>query len=418
MTLINHTCIKCQHFKKGFTCKPFPEGIPNKFIPFELGEENKVHIYVLPYQYGDYCFEISIIKSVYFSVFLKGSLSYLTIQDNYLNILSKIYLTDFQRFDLQLYVGDFEPYLLEKIDKALLIDIQKNADIIKKQVSFFNQSTEAKYFRELLESQDDAKVKKALSEMKQKGIPQDMWLNLYNFRFFEYFVECLELGLPQIQPYLKDLAYLDISDTQITEFPENLGNLPKLQFLYACNNQLSVLPESLFKLSDLEYLDLYNNQIQQIPSEIAKLQKLKKLYLFHNHLSFLPEEIGELSLLITLGISDNKLTSLPESIKKMNDLSYLYANNNKIKIFPTNILHLEKLYCLHIANNFFDTIPNEIILLKNLHWLNLSGNQLTTLPESIASFAYLEWLDLRDNPISESEKERIKISLPNTEILF
>ena len=50
--------------------------------------------------------------------------------------------------------------------------------------------------------------------------------------------------------------------------------------------------------------------------------------------------------------------------------------------------------------------------------LVLSSLGLTTFPESISRLTNLQWLDLRLNPIAQTEREKIRRLLPNTEIKF
>jgi len=56
---------------------------------------------------------------------------------------------------------------------------------------------------------------------------------------------------------LPKLDWLDISNNQLNELPESIGNLFKLNRLYLQNNKLTDLPQSIGNLSNLIILDLW-----------------------------------------------------------------------------------------------------------------------------------------------------------------
>ena len=58
---------------------------------------------------------------------------------------------------------------------------------------------------------------------------------------------------------------------KLTELPESLGQLTRLQSLNLSNNQLTVLPEWLSRLAQLHSLDLSYNQLAALPESLSKL---------------------------------------------------------------------------------------------------------------------------------------------------
>ena len=77
---------------------------------------------------------------------------------------------------------------------------------------------------------------------------------------------------------------LDLSNTNLTELPENLGNLINLEYLELENNELVSLPESIGNLSSLFYLNLKNNQLSSIPESICDLPENCYITLWFNNL--------------------------------------------------------------------------------------------------------------------------------------
>ena len=58
---------------------------------------------------------------------------------------------------------------------------------------------------------------------------------------------------------------LSVFSNEITELPQNLGNLTDLLVLNVANNLISTIPESINNLSQLHTLNLAMNPIQKFP---------------------------------------------------------------------------------------------------------------------------------------------------------
>jgi Leucine-rich repeat (LRR) protein len=72
---------------------------------------------------------------------------------------------------------------------------------------------------------------------------------------------------------------------KLTELPESLGQLTRLQSLKLRNNQLTALPESLGQLTQLRSLDLSDNQLRVLPESLGQLTQLQSLNLSRNQLA-------------------------------------------------------------------------------------------------------------------------------------
>ena len=111
-------------------------------------------------------------------------------------------------------------------------------------------------------------------------------------------------------------ATLDLSDSQLTTLPPEIGTLVNLITLYLYGNQLTTLPPEIGRLVNLTTLDVYDNRLTTLPPEIGQLVNLTKLDLYDNKLTTLPSEIGHLENLTTLDLGGNRLTSPPPEIVK------------------------------------------------------------------------------------------------------
>jgi len=109
-------------------------------------------------------------------------------------------------------------------------------------------------------------------------------------------INCYKCWITNIEGIhiFKNLDELKLSDNQIEELPEEIGELKKLKWLYLPYNNLQSLPKEIGNLENLEELDLNFNKIKELPSEIAKLKNLVTLNLENNKLQWLPKEIVEL----------------------------------------------------------------------------------------------------------------------------
>ena len=117
------------------------------------------------------------------------------------------------------------------------------------------------------------------------------------------------------------ITYLDLSNKGLTEIPESIGKLEKLERLHLNDNKLSSLPESIGNLVRLYELTLNNNQLSSLPESIGNLTSLYDLKLRNNRFSdasSLPNSIGNLTQLSSIELRGNPIqSSLGEKIKKL-----------------------------------------------------------------------------------------------------
>ncbi|MCB9066286.1 MAG: COR domain-containing protein [Calditrichia bacterium] len=104
---------------------------------------------------------------------------------------------------------------------------------------------------------------------------------------------------------------LNLSASQLTELPPEIGTLTHLTRLNLKHNKLKRLPREIFRLSNLQELWLDDNELVELPREIGELRKLKWLSASENQLKTLPAELSELPELEVLELSGNPMLPMP-----------------------------------------------------------------------------------------------------------
>jgi len=104
-------------------------------------------------------------------------------------------------------------------------------------------------------------------------------------------------------------------------------------------------------------LAIYNQGITQIPETIGQLKKLQELYLGHNKLTHLPESLGNLYQLRTLTLEHNELTSVPDNLGQLQKLHTLDLSANQLKSLPIAFYTMKSLRMIDLGGNQNLRIP-------------------------------------------------------------
>lgn len=208
--------------------------------------------------------------------------------------------------------------------------------------------------------------------------------------------------LQQIPASIAKLTYLEqlfLSGNQIEALPESIGELANLQFLSVATNKLKALPQSVGKLKKLKILVAYENRLETLPTSLRELTGLQELYLHQNQLKEFPRYICDLTNLQDLSFSGNQISEIPEDLGKLKQLKTLNIFNNTLKNLPASICELTNLQLLNASNNQLTTLPACIGKLVKLSDFDLSDNQLKDLPLSFGDLTNLEELRLASNQL-------------------
>lgn len=160
------------------------------------------------------------------------------------------------------------------------------------------------------------------------------------------------------QPEGAPPLYLNLSGTQITEIPKEVGQM-KISELWMSNNVLEyIAPE----IGDIE--ELYNIVLSGSPKLGGKL----------------PETLGNCKLINHVNFKWCGLTEFPMFITELTNMQTMSLDNNLISEIPPEIGNLQKLSTFMIKENRLTTLPKEFNKLPRLSYLGLEYNQISSLP--------------------------------------
>lgn len=199
--------------------------------------------------------------------------------------------------------------------------------------------------------------------------------------------------------------------------------------------KLSQWPEGLERLTKLEQLCLEDNKLTEVSDALTRLPKLHTIRLSNNPLSsFADSVMSGLEALHTLDLSGTQLTCLPDSVAtrpnlatvklaKMRDdfdwhgafeilqrvpkLHSLSLGGQRWKRPPDGLFSLRSLVVLHLNECGLEELPAEVGQLQMLQTLSLWNNSLTALPNALASLPSLVSLVVSKNPGSRRFKTQL-----------
>ena len=198
---------------------------------------------------------------------------------------------------------------------------------------------------------------------------------------------------------MKRLRRLQILDDALTEIPDAISGLGRLESLDIRAKDLRALPDSLARLTRLMQLNLFDTQISEMPAWIGGLKRLQLLQFSGNKLTSLPDSLAGLGRLHWLAVNRNPLESLPEAIRDLGRLTTLLAYDAELTDVPEWIGELTGLTRLDLDRNQLAELPSSLSRLVHLQELNVSHNALGEVPETLRGLRCMEKLWLNDNGI-------------------
>ncbi len=235
---------------------------------------------------------------------------------------------------------------------------------------------------------------------------------------------------------------------QLSEIPENIGDLTNLESLDLSFNNITLIPDSLYKLKCLKYLNLSRNKLQRVPAFISKMKFLKDIVVYANPFKELDDNLAfktypynhqynkdkeeyepivytenilvinsswlEIPIARIIEITRfNKVDTLRVESSEMLDK---LLNSGSLKDF-SHIKCLDLSYSEWLRKDKYDgysisyhwyneqskikEISDEIKHFQSLEELNLKSNRLESFPSEILELKNLKKLNLSSNSFTE-----------------
>ena len=185
---------------------------------------------------------------------------------------------------------------------------------------------------------------------------------------------------------------LEEAERRITECRAKGGKRLVLQI-----RELTELPESVRGLTKLETLEINSNAILELPGWITELTALRELQWYGNGPVCLPAGLARLTHLEVLILGNDAAITGLEGIPRLPALRRLWLQGMNLKTVPPCLRGLSQLKELQIAYNSLTELPDWAGEWTGLEKLYLQSNRLSTLPDSLASLTRLHTLDLSEN---------------------
>ena len=279
--------------------------------------------------------------------------------------------------------NNFEEGLTNPDDVTILYMIGKHLKVLPDEIISFKNLEEI-----ILDENPDLDLNQAFTILSQCEKLKSLSL-----------VECNLNTIPVSIQLLSNLEELDLSDNNITYFPEPIKAMKSLRRLYFFDTKMSELHFSSKDLPNLEYINLCYNNFEIFPTDLGNLKKLKTIKIWANNMSVIPNSIEKLEHVEELNLEMNNLDSFPKEFSKLKSLKILSLKNNKLDEKSIDILYdIQSIEKLDIGENEIHSLSPKIKKLTQLKGFNISENLITEIPSEIKTLKKLEQLGLGGLP--------------------
>ncbi|MEG1380294.1 MAG: hypothetical protein RSC75_11890 [Bacteroidales bacterium] len=191
---------------------------------------------------------------------------------------------------------------------------------------------------------------------------------------------------------------LSIVNSDITEFPAELGKIEGMRLLDLSGNKLTSVPAEIGNYSNMVQFRLNEQGITELPDMFANLDKLDLLDVSVCQLSSLPPSIAQAARLKTIFMDDCNITTIPEIIGQTPQLMWVTLRNNKISaIDPALFSGATSLNTIHLCGNPLAELP--VLPLPALEMIAINGCRFTQVPD-LGAYSGLRQFEMKNNPIT------------------
>ena len=215
-----------------------------------------------------------------------------------------------------------------------------------------------------------------------------------------YFYVKSDYSPPTFQNVL--LKTLNIRSYKLTQLPDTLADLTRLEELRIHQTNLKIIPDELStRLKKLQILELSDNALATLPT-VWGCRRLTDLNVSQISLDKWCPALCQFPNITKLAISQCNIFTFPVVVLQLNKLQELNISNNHIADLPTE-WHSTCLKVLNMADNSLGRGSTLKVLsnLPSLQTLDLSGNNLGAFPTLFQGLKYLRNLNLSNNTLEE-----------------
>lgn len=188
--------------------------------------------------------------------------------------------------------------------------------------------------------------------------------------------------LPEDLHRLTKLKILFCSNNHFTHLPSMLANCPNLEMIGFKSNQITCVPASALP-EKTRWLILTDNKVSELPEELGQLSRLEKLMLSGNQLTRLPTSLHQCHNLGLIRLSANKLNEFPDVLLDLPKLAWLAFAGNPFCQAPKDEKQIQEItpdtYCI---NEVLGQGASGVISKATIDSSKLVGS--STLPETVA----------------------------------
>ena len=191
-----------------------------------------------------------------------------------------------------------------------------------------------------------------------------------------HLIGCLSLeNFPEILGEMKDIEFIDGSETSIKELPSSIENLTMLEQLVFENCEMLLsIPTSIVKLSRLQIMEIRGSEgLRFVKQHEGEDQGSSMAFSNAADVTFLDCNISDESIpivlawfrnVVDLDLAGNNFTVLPKSIEELCYLSNLILDNCKrlreIKGIPPSIKYFSAANCISLTASSISMLLNEV----------------------------------------------------------
>lgn len=143
-------------------------------------------------------------------------------------------------------------------------------------------------------------------------------------------------ALPDWLSEFSQLRIIFCSENQFTHLPAVLGRCPALSMVGFKANHIVEVPAASLP-TNLRWLVLTDNDIAELPEALGQCRRLQKLMLAGNRLERLPSSLANCEQLELVRLSANRLLALPDWLVSLPRLSWLAFAGNPCSESPRQI---------------------------------------------------------------------------------